>query len=51
MLYFTNKPTGKEAIKVFAYFIGSGYFAVNSILPWEAILSPNICNWSILITY
>ena len=31
-------------------FIGSGYFAVNGILPLEAILSGVICDWSILMT-
>ena len=31
------------------FILGSGYFAVNNILPLEAILLRDICDWSILI--
>ena len=30
---------------------GSRYFAVNSILPVEAILPRDICDWSILMAH
>ena len=31
--------------------LGDGYFAVNGILPLEAILPHNICEWSILMMH
>ena len=31
--------------------LGSGYFAIKNILPFDAILPLDICNWSIAMTH
>ena len=35
----------------FTYCFGGNYFAVNVILPLEAILQSDFCDWLILMTY
>ena len=41
----------KQFSQIVLYKIGSGFFAVNDILPVEAILPSDICDWSILTTH